>query len=558
MANNPLYNSSLANLYRSIGLQRGVSPAFINASIAQGIAESNLDPNAIGDNGSARGLHQWRGDRQKGVDFGSPEAQVNHWYDENKYNFGITDPYKANAAAIASERPAGWKPGDPTGVPSYNRRLGDTLALMRFQGYQQNPQDPNSMMALGSDSLPQIGGGIPNVPVAPQSITLGDQENQQPLSNIGSTLANMGASIASLDNRGTGIASLNASRVASNLAQQEQQRASEGGWKYAGQTANGQGLMFQNSKGEVRVEPLAPGFAGEKEPETIRTLKILQANPSLLETKKEMNGDTGQDTVLTDEGVESAVEAKFAGRKDAYTGMTKKGRELAMNKEAEFKKKYGVTDEDIMSNQGKWAGVFGAEREYSKRVAMVGTAERSLSAAIEQGRGLLQDPEVKNMLNQPRLINQFNQLTAEQLNTEGLGKLAKLKENFETVAQDYTRVNAMGGSTTTVRAQDIARGILNTGMSDKAINELFDYMGQTGLRVKDALNAGQEELRANARKHTRIEDYQKSQAASEKAIADRLDKDMVRFGLKPKDTIRDSGGPQSKRLKYNPQTGELE
>lgn len=474
----------------------------------------------------------------------------------------------AYAATVGKK--LGIDPNQPLDMSDPNVLKNIAMGMGEYENGQK-VSDPRSWMASAAPqtatgapmALPGAGlaGGTnvsPEAPMAAQSFSLGDQENQQPLNNIGSTLANMGASIASLDNRGTGIASLNASRVASNLAQQEQQRASEGGWKYAGQTQNGQGLMFQNSKGEVRVEPLAPGFTGEKEPEAIRTLKMLQANPSLLETKKEMNGDSGQDTVLTDEGVESAVEAKFAGRKDAYTGMTKKGRELAMNKEAEFKKKYGVTDEDIMSNQGKWAGVFGAEREYSKRVAMVGTAERSLSAAIEQGRGLLQDPEVKNMLNQPRLINQFNQLTAEQLNTEGLGKLAKLKENFETVAQDYTRVNAMGGSTTTVRAQDIARGILNTGMSDKAINELFDYMGQTGLRVKDALNAGQEELRANARKHTRIEDYQKSQAASEKAIADRLDKDMVRFGLKPKDTIRDSEGSQSKRLKYNPQTGELE
>ncbi len=449
-----------------------------------------------------------------------------------------------NTAAYAGflSKRLGIAPDAPLDMsnPSVRRDLAMAMAQ------HENGKDPRGFLALASDSTPQIGGEQPQAPLAAQSISLGDQENQQPFNNIGSTLANMGASLASLDRGGTGIASLNASRVASNLASQEQAREAQGGWKYAGQTQNGQGLMFQNSRGEIRVEPLAPGFSGQKEPEAIRTLRTLQANPDLMETKKQLTGDSGQDTVLTDEGVESAVEAKFAGRKDAYTGMTKKGRELAMNKEAEFKKKYGVTDEDIMSNQGKWAGVFGAEREYSKRVANISSAESSLSAAIDQGRNLLKDPDLKAMLSQPKLLNQFNQMTAEQLNSANLGKLAQLKENLETVAQDYTRINAAGNSTTTVRSQDIARSILNTGMSDKAINDLFDFMGQSGLRVKKALEVGQEDLRTNARKHTNLEDYRKSQAQSEKSMADRLDKDMVRFGLKPKSTIGGTGNTQPK------------
>jgi hypothetical protein len=146
------------------------------------------------------------------------------------------------------------------------------------------------------------------------------------------------------------------------------------------------------------------------------------------------------------------------------------------------------------------------------------------------------------MINNPKLLNQFNQFTIEQLNSAGMGKLAKLKENFETVAQDYTRVNAMGNSTTTVRSQDIARSILNPTMSDQAINELFDFMGQTGLRVKKALEIGQEELRTNARKHTKLEDYKKSQEASEKAMGQRLDKDLEKYGLKPKSADTVSGG----------------
>lgn len=127
-----------------------------------------------------------------------------------------------------------------------------------------------------------LAGGDTGAPQGAQSISLGDQE-QQPLNNIGSTLANMGAAIASLDNRGTGIASLNASRVASNLTAQEAAREKEGGWKYAGQTQNGQGLIFQNSKGEMRVEPLKPEFAGKSDsdlPNSVKEFNYRNANPA--------------------------------------------------------------------------------------------------------------------------------------------------------------------------------------------------------------------------------------------------------------------------------------
>lgn len=562
MAQSPLYNSSLVNLYRSIGNQMGVSPAFVNASIAQGISESSLDPKSRGDGGKAFGLHQWHPDRQIGLlalskQMGlpptDPRVQIPFWYNENKSNWSISDPTAANNAAIASERPAGWKPGDPTGVPSYNKRLGDTMALMRMQAGQPNTQDPNSFMAMA----PEGADGSPQATVGPQSVSLGDDQ-QQPFDNIGSTLANVGAAIASLDSQGTGIASLNASRVAQNLSAQESMRERQGGWKYAGQTQNGQGLIFQNSKGEMRVEPLSPQFSGERKPETIRTLEMLRDNPDLMDAYKEKNSDSNkQEPMLSDEGRRSVVEDYIAGNDAAFRNLNKADVAQAQNLLADFKQRYGITSEDIMGNRGKWRGVFGAEREYSKRVANVSAAETSLSAAIDQGRELLKDPELKSLLNQPRLVNQFNQMTVEQLNSSGLGKLAQLKENFETVAQDYTRINAQGGSTTTVRAQDIARGILNTGMSDKAINELFDFMGQSGLRVKKALENGQEELRTNARKHTRIEDYKKNQEAAERAIAARLDNDMEKFGLKPKAQTTTTSSPSEAHVQALRQHPEM-
>lgn len=175
-------------------------------------------------------------------------------------------------------------------------------------------QDPRSFVA---SATPQATGAAPmNLPgatlagspqgspaasVGPQSISLGDEE-QEPFNNIGSTLANMGASIASLDRGGTGIASLNASNVARNLAAQEAMREKQGGWKYAGQTQNGQGLIFQNPKGEVRIEPLAPGLAGQDQsnlPSSVREFQYRQQNKEYadyMDNKDKLEPSLSQDT----------------------------------------------------------------------------------------------------------------------------------------------------------------------------------------------------------------------------------------------------------------------
>ena len=265
---NPLYNSSLVNLYRSIGNQMGFSPAFQNASAAQGISESSLNPNAVGDSGASFGLHQWNRkasperyqallnvSKQMGLPPTDPRVQITHWYNENSANKGITDPRAANDAALASERPAGWKPGDPTGVPSYNKRLGDTMALMRLVNGQQ-PSD-NSWQATGTDEQANVA----MQPQAAQSISIGDQDNTQPFNNIGSTLANVGAALASLDRHGTGIASLNASQVARNLTSQEALREKEDNPQLIGFNAD-KTMMMMRKGNQVYSVATPQGFGG--------------------------------------------------------------------------------------------------------------------------------------------------------------------------------------------------------------------------------------------------------------------------------------------------------
>lgn len=481
MANNPLYNSSLANLYRSIGLQRGISPAFINASIAQGISESSLNPNAVGDNGQARGLHQWHGPRQFGVDFGSAESQINHWYDENKKNWGITDPRAANDAAIGSERPAGWKPGDPTGVPSYNKRLGDTMALMRFAAAQPNPQDPRSFVATADDNTPQIGGEQPQ---GAQSISLGSEE-QQPLSNIGSTLANMGASIASLDNRGTGIASLNASRVASNLQQQEALRERENGWKYAGQTQNGQGLMFQNSKGELRVEPLAPGFAGQKESSTTQMLREMQEKPGLIDTYKQLHG--GDDVTLSQEAISSAAKRVIGGEKGVLTRMSKgNAARIAEEVAAQTGDDPGQILENQIASTGKSAEARTIGTSVGKSAVSAGTFEsgamNTLEASKKVGRGQFVP------------INQIDQLLKKNASDPDV---LDFQAAHQTFIREYAKAINPNGNPT-VSDMNHARELLSTATDEQAYERVVQRL-QKEVAQKQAnlekLNGGKKTIR---------------------------------------------------------------
>ena len=478
MANNPLYNSSLANLYRSIGNQMGVSPAFVNASIAQGISESSLDPNARGDGGKALGLHQWHPDRQqgllalaqeKGLPPTDPRVQIPFWFNENKASWGITDPKAANDAAIGSERPAGWKPGNPMGVPSYDKRLGDTYALMRMQAGQSNPQDPNSFMALA----PESAGEQPQTPPQAQSISLGDQENTQPLNNIGSTLANMGASIASLDRRGTGIASLNASRVASNLAAQEQAREAQGGWKYAGQTQNGQGLMFQNSRGEIRVEPLAAGFSGEKDPETIRTLKMLKANPDLMETLKEKNGSTSETPPLTEDDYSRLLDKEIAGGKlgttEFGTGKDSNANRIGYQRfKTDNLKKFGINEDDLAKAA--------TNSQFRGKVARdLGGTEFKFTTSYNNfmaGSQVLEEYAKQYPREWPKIIEAARQGSVLGLNMPGLGAedLAKLDTAFDTTAIEYAKAKNPTNSNLTISEQNEAKSKFRSTMGNE---ELF-------------------------------------------------------------------------------------
>jgi hypothetical protein len=352
-------------------------------------------------------------------------------------------------------------------------------------------QDPNAMMALAPEDQPQA-------PQGAQSISLGDQENQQPLNNIGSTLANMGASIASLDRGGTGIASLNASRVASNLASQEQAREAQGGWKYAGQTQNGQGLMFQNSRGEIRVEPLAPGFSGQKEPETIRTLRMLAdpANKALLDTKKELTGNTEQSNFDEDgnwkyetskEDIDTLIKRAAAGEgNDVLKGQTKKTRADFNHRTTEL----GIAPETFAAGKAAQSGLLQQSREFGRRQGILEIAVPKLQTDISVARDLLQQYKKENPNGSWKGWNWLKNAGTEEFTGPGAQTLAKLKETFKTLTDQFATVQQNGQLTEASRQQ--ASKLINENMDTGVAEAVLDNMQSLGVRSLDSIRKARE------------------------------------------------------------------
>lgn len=111
------------------------------------IAESNLRPSgAVGDNGTAFGIAQWRGERLTRLkrfanangkdwqDFGTQLAFVdmelqNHETGAYQALKNAKTVDEATAAFVGYERPAGWTPNNPRGGHNYKGRLSHAAAM---------------------------------------------------------------------------------------------------------------------------------------------------------------------------------------------------------------------------------------------------------------------------------------------------------------------------------------------------------------------------------------------------------------------------------------------
>lgn len=126
--------------------QHGFTPVQAAAFVGHGMQESSFNTQASGDNGSAFGVMQWRGDRQTALrqfaaksgrnvndlktqlDFAVSELKGSEKSAGDKF-FASGNVQDAVTALMGYERPAGWTPGNPTAGHGYDNRLGYALSF---------------------------------------------------------------------------------------------------------------------------------------------------------------------------------------------------------------------------------------------------------------------------------------------------------------------------------------------------------------------------------------------------------------------------------------------
>lgn len=154
--------------------------------------ESSLNPNAYNKNEDAIGFAQWRGPRAaalkqyaaaNGGDFRDPAIQGRFAAHEMRTNpeykgaweklQASKTPQEAADAVVHWEKPGGWKPGDATGVPSYNDRLNHAARAAQTYGARQA-----DIPAPGANPAAiEGGGGGFSIPGAP-AVAMDEEQTQ--------------------------------------------------------------------------------------------------------------------------------------------------------------------------------------------------------------------------------------------------------------------------------------------------------------------------------------------------------------------------------------------
>ncbi|MUZ80787.1 hypothetical protein GOZ78_03470 [Agrobacterium vitis] len=184
-------NAEAAKARDYLVAQHGFSPAQAAAFVGHGMQESAFNTQASGDNGSAFGIMQWRGDRQTALrqfaaksgrnvidlptqlDFAVSELKSTEKSAGDKF-FASGNVQDAVSALMSYERPAGWTPGNPTAGHGYDNRLGYALSFAPADGGQPSAvAAPDSAVPVPVDGAAKpTYRSIPSASsVAPVSVT---------------------------------------------------------------------------------------------------------------------------------------------------------------------------------------------------------------------------------------------------------------------------------------------------------------------------------------------------------------------------------------------------
>lgn len=126
--------------------KKGYAPYQAAAMVGHGMQESGLDTNATGDNGTAKGIFQWRGDRLAGLhsfaaatgsDPNNIDTQLgfmDHELNTTERRAGdalraSTDVRGATRAGMMFERPAGYTADNPEAGHGWANRFGEASRL---------------------------------------------------------------------------------------------------------------------------------------------------------------------------------------------------------------------------------------------------------------------------------------------------------------------------------------------------------------------------------------------------------------------------------------------
>jgi hypothetical protein len=145
---------------------KGYSPHAAAGITGNLLAESRLDPAALGDSGSSLGIAQWNGPRRQALaqyaqanggdpnDFHTQLAFVDHELRTTERRAGTalsaaTDPASAATAFVGFERPSGWSAQNPSGALGYGRRVGEAQRVASAYGGIPGP-DPTGIPPPGA------------------------------------------------------------------------------------------------------------------------------------------------------------------------------------------------------------------------------------------------------------------------------------------------------------------------------------------------------------------------------------------------------------------------
>jgi hypothetical protein len=168
--------------------KHGLPPVASAGLIGNLYQESTFNPTVVGDNGTAFGLAQWRGDRQtalkafaqsQGKQPSDPMVQLDFIAHEGKNgDMGAQrawamlqtakTPQDATTALMHYFRPAGYTPNNPTGGHAYNNRVQYAQALMPGAGGGAAP--PNAQGQ--GDAAGGGAGGVAEPQLDPQTVQM--------------------------------------------------------------------------------------------------------------------------------------------------------------------------------------------------------------------------------------------------------------------------------------------------------------------------------------------------------------------------------------------------